>query len=79
MPWNDKEKMKVIAEVLESYEAIHNKNIVHRDIRPSNVFYCSTSGRFNIGNFSSSRLIRRNQENDLMTVCGVPYYSSNDV
>lgn len=66
-------------EVLESYESLVNKNIIHRDLRPSNIFFVPSSGKFVIGNLSRARLLRRNFESDLMSVCGVPDFSCEEM
>lgn len=71
-PWTFKEKIKIISEVFESYENLHNRNIIHRDIRPSNIFYVPSVGKFVLGNFSKSRVLRQTAPSDLMSVCGVP-------
>ena len=74
------ENVKVIMkDILKALAYLHGKNIVHRDLRPSNILYCASTGRFSIGNFSKARLMRKELENDLMSVCGVPYYSCNEV
>ena len=78
----ENQKIQIIEQIFDSYQVLVEKNIVHRDIRPSNVFYSPASKRFMLGNLSVARLLRPNEDeenDDLLTVCGIPNFSCSEV
>lgn len=46
---------------------------MHRNIRPSNIFYVPRNQSYAFGNLRYGRFIDKNEE-DLMTVVGVPFF-----
>ena len=50
---------------------LQGMGVVHRDIRASNIFYSSKQHRYLLGGFSCSRFIKKEDEEDLMTVYGI--------
>jgi serine/threonine protein kinase len=74
--WMNVEKLKVFDEVLMSYQSLYEKNIIHRDLRPQNIFYVASTKRFAIGNLSRARYMRSfSSDDDLLTVEGIPHFS----
>jgi serine/threonine protein kinase len=55
---------------------MHKKGIVHRDIRPHNIFYSSLKKSFIIGGMENAILVDNNRINPQIgfNLSGVPYY-----
>ena len=56
--WTESQKIQIIEQIFDSYQVLAEKNIFHRDIRPSNVFYSPISKRFMLGNLSLARFLK---------------------
>jgi serine/threonine protein kinase len=63
--------------LLALYE-IHSKAIIHRDIKPHNIFLNDTQEIAKLGDFGVSRRIEPGQDFAL-TFAGTPYYVSPEI
>lgn len=65
-------------QILLGLSFIHGKNIMHRDLKPQNLFIASNGDRMLIGDFGVCRVMESKQ--DLArTMTGTPYYLSPEV
>jgi eukaryotic-like serine/threonine-protein kinase len=71
-PLNLKQIEWVLLQVLDGLDYAHTHGVIHRDMKPGNVFLC-LGGRIKIGDFGIARI-----ENSMITndgeVLGTPYY-----
>jgi NIMA (never in mitosis gene a)-related kinase len=76
-PFTEEEVMNIFIQLVLGLQYIHDKKIVHRDIKPQNVFLTRV-GVAKIGDFGVARALDGTQ--DLcQTVIGTPYYLSPEV
>jgi len=69
---------KWFTQILLGLSFIHSKNIMHRDLKPQNIFLMSRDDRVLIGDFGICRVL--DSKNDLArTMIGTPYYLSPEV
>lgn len=72
-------KIKVIKkwckQILSGLDFLHKNNIVHRDIKTSNIFINSNSGNLFIGDFGLSKI----SEDSFKTMLGTPEYMAPEV
>jgi eukaryotic-like serine/threonine-protein kinase len=73
------EAVRLLLPILDALGAAHKKGIVHRDVKPANVFLASSDGRFqpkllDFGIACSSDL--RSRAMAAGTICGTPCYMS---
>jgi serine/threonine protein kinase len=54
LPWE--EAASVVGQVLAALEAVHEKGIVHRDVKPGNVFLCA-GGRVKLLDFGVAKIL----------------------
>jgi serine/threonine protein kinase len=66
-----------ILKVLEGIKYIHSKNVLHRDIKPDNIFLGS-EGKIKIGDFGISRKFETKKLHT-QTMIGTPYYVSPEL
>lgn len=54
---------------------MHCLKIAHRDIRPSNIFYCPYKHSYVIGEMNNAvTLLDKDERTTGYNLCGVPYY-----
>ena len=60
---------------------MHSNAIVHRDIRPSTIFYSGIKGEYLLGNLSSSQIVPTGigLKEMYLSVCGVMVFNSEKV
>lgn len=76
-PFAEEEILHIFMQLTVALDYIHEKKIVHRDIKPQNVFLTSV-GVVKLGDFGVARALEDTQ--DLcQTVIGTPYYLSPEV
>jgi len=66
---------KVAYEVLEGLNKLHESSIIHRDVKPANVFFqngCAQIGDLNVAKYLKDGLFTKTQT-------GTPYYASPEV
>ena len=74
----DKEQiLRTLAHIVMAVMAMHNKNILHRDIKTQNIFI-TENGICKLGDFGISRKLNKSDEK-AMTSCGTPYFMPPEV
>jgi serine/threonine protein kinase len=73
MPWSESQFENLCFQLIRGVMELHNNKIAHRDIRPSNIFYCANKHGYVLGGLQNSIKM----EDDARVgynLCGVPYY-----
>ena len=63
-------------QMIEGLKALHDKKIMHRDLKSANVFLTSNKNQCKLGDMNVSKVIK---EKFLTTQTGTPYYASPEV
>ena len=63
-------------QMIEGLKALHDKNIMHRDIKSANIFLVKDNHQCKLGDMNVSKVIK---EKVLRTQTGTPYYASPEV
>jgi len=67
----------VIVEISAGLEEMHSKSLIHRDIKPHNIFVME-SGMSKVADFGISNNIG-NTINYVKTMCGTPIYMAPEI
>lgn len=76
--YSERDASKVIQQVLQAVEYLHENGIVHRDLKPENLLYYSQDedSKIMISDFGLSKMV----DNGIMsTACGTPGYVAPEV
>ena len=63
-------------QMIEGLKALHDKKIMHRDLKSANIFLTSSKNQCKLGDMNVSKVIK---EKFLTTQTGTPYYASPEV
>ena len=63
-------------QMIEGLKALHDKKIMHRDLKSANIFLVKDKYQCKIGDMNVSKVIK---EKELLTQTGTPYYASPEV
>lgn len=77
-PFTEDEIMKIFIQLTLALNYCHEHKIVHRDIKPQNVFLTKSFGVAKLGDFGVARALEATQEL-CQTIIGTPYYLSPEV
>jgi eukaryotic-like serine/threonine-protein kinase len=75
--WNETELIKLLQDILEILEFVHNYNIIHRDIKPANIMRRKADGKIILIDFGGVKQVRINPDFTKLTttaVVGTPGY-----
>ncbi|GAB5360067.1 hypothetical protein AAMO2058_000595600, partial [Amorphochlora amoebiformis] len=72
----EKQVWRYLIQMCGGIKALHDRNILHRDIKPQNILL-TKEGRVKIGDFGCSKILKANRL--AMTQCGTPYYMSPEL
>lgn len=75
--YSEKDASRVIQQVLQAVQYLHQNGIVHRDLKPENLLYYSQdeSSKIMISDFGLSKM---EEQGVLTTACGTPAYVGED-
>ena len=63
-------------QMIEGLKALHDKKIMHRDLKSANIFLVKDRHQCKLGDMNVSKVIK---EKELLTQTGTPYYASPEV
>ena len=63
-------------QMIEGLKALHDKKIMHRDLKSANIFLVKDKHQCKIGDMNVSKVMK---EKELLTQTGTPYYASPEV
>ena len=63
-------------QIIQGLKALHDKNIMHRDLKSENIFLTKNNSQCKIGDMNVSKVLK---EKLLRTQTGTPYYASPEV
>ena len=63
-------------QMIEGLKALHDKKIMHRDLKSANIFLVKDRYQCKLGDMNVSKVIK---EKELLTQTGTPYYASPEV
>lgn len=72
MPFSEGEIWRAAIDILEGLHLLHEKGILHRDLKTANIFI--SSGRYKIGDMNVSKV--QGEQDLAFTQTGTPYYAS---
>lgn len=75
MFFEESEIWRILIQVIKGLKKLHDKQILHRDIKSANVFLC-TDGSAKLGDLNVSKVAKRGLG---YTQTGTPYYASPEV
>lgn len=73
---DEKEIMQYFLQIAQGLKALHDKKIIHRDIKAANIFLFKSSNLVKIGDLNVSKVYRSGVN---FTQTGTPYYASPEV
>jgi len=72
----EKEILEMFYEMVSAIKYIHDRNILHRDLKTANIFR-TKEGKIKLGDFGIAKIMSTRQ--DANTVLGTPYYISPEM
>ena len=78
-PFREHEAGLLFLQCLMAVHHVHNKHMIHRDIKSANVLLCS-NGMIKLGDFGFSKMFANTVSDDVgKTFCGTPYYVAPEI
>eukprot|EP01084_Bolivina_argentea_P110553 197367_1 len=77
-PFNENEIKNILYQICIALNHCHSQNILHRDVKTSNIFISTTDNRIKLGDFGVSRVLNTNMSM-AETQIGTPYYISPEI
>ena len=77
-PYNENEIKNILYQIAIALQHCHSQNILHRDVKTSNIFISTTNNRIKLGDFGVSRVLNTDMSM-AETQIGTPYYISPEI
>ena len=77
-PMNREDVIRLGSDICKALEYCESKKVIHRDIKPGNLFYSEKTG-FKLGDFGISRRIESISMQSSMTTIGTPNYMAPEI
>ena len=77
-PLTRQDVIRLGSEICQALEYCEQKRVIHRDIKPGNLFYSGKTG-FKLGDFGISRTMNSIYERSAMTSIGTPKYIAPEI
>ena len=78
-----KEKLiwSYIIQILFGLKTLHDKGVIHQDLKSSNIFLCKLNNKCKIGDFNTGKVIKKNKtnKNNNNYIIGTPSYFSPEL
>ena len=78
LPMSEEEILDYFVQMCMALQHIHSKQILHRDLKPQNLFLCKNKKVVKVGDFGISTILRSSSA-VAKTQCGTPYYFSPEL
>ena len=79
IPFSEKKIWSFSIQIVEGLKYLHNKRIIHRDLKSANIFLMK-NGIIKIGDLNVSKILKNKTSNNLhLTQTGTPFYASPEV
>ena len=75
--WPEEEVMRICVQIFLALEHVHDRNILHRDLKSQNIFLTS-KGIVKLGDFGIAKVLDASEE-QARTQIGTPYYLSPEI
>eukprot|EP01041_Mallomonas_annulata_P003991 gene3991-7947_t len=75
--WSEDEVMRIFVQICLALKHVHDKNILHRDLKSQNIFLTS-KGIVKLGDFGIAKVLDAS-EDQARTQIGTPYYLSPEI
>jgi len=75
--WKEEEAMRIFVQICLALDHVHGQNILHRDVKPGNIFLTS-KGMVKLGDFGIARILDATDA-QAATQIGTPYYFSPEI
>jgi NIMA (never in mitosis gene a)-related kinase len=76
--FSSSELINILIQICESLNYLHNRNVIHRDIKSQNIFF-TKDNVVRIGDFGLAKKLKKNRRNTLMTKVGTDSYMAPEV
>ena len=75
--FSEKQIWGYVLQILQGLAELHKRGVIHRDVKPANLFLSADKKRLKIGDMNTSKIL----QNDSMTqtVIGTPYYLAPEI
>ena len=77
MSWTEGQFESLCYQLVRGVMELHSSRIAHRDIRPNNIYYCSSKHGFVLGGLAQAVQVEGDEKAIGYNLCGVPYYLPN--
>lgn len=77
-PLEEKRIVEWFRQICSALEYLHRKNVLHRDIKPQNIFLTGREMTIKLGDLGLAKVLESSFQ-EAATFCGTPYYMSPEI